>query len=228
MQHTKYKVDLHSHSIVSQDGGITAKQYQDILRKNILSAIAITDHNRIDFALFMHKKFGEQIIVGEEILTKEGEIIGLYLHKHIPQHQSVINTIQAIKNQKGLVYIPHPNDNRRHGITIETIKTITDSIDIIEVYNQRNLSSIYSLKTYFLSNLPDSISPAASSDAHSVWELGKTYVALTCKPNQQELKKQLIQGKIKCSPTPLLALLSPSFNRIAKRLSIINMPVDYD
>ncbi|HLF66947.1 MAG TPA: PHP domain-containing protein, partial [Gammaproteobacteria bacterium] len=62
-----YKIDLHTHSTASPDGGITADQYAHALSTNLLDVIAVTDHNHIDFALGLQKQLGDRIIVGEEI-----------------------------------------------------------------------------------------------------------------------------------------------------------------
>src|SRR5580658_33632 len=102
------KIDLHTHSVASPDGGIMADKYRECLELGKLDYIAITDHNSIDFALNLRTEFERKIIVGEEILTSEGEIIGLFLSELVPPNLSPIETIELIKRQGGLVYVPHP------------------------------------------------------------------------------------------------------------------------
>src|ERR1700691_2165361 len=104
MKRSRYTVDLHTHSIISQDGGITAARYEKILQTGELDCIAITDHNETRFARIMQEKLGKGIIIGEEISTKEGEIIGLYLRETIPGGIGVDEAIASIKRQEGLVY----------------------------------------------------------------------------------------------------------------------------
>lgn len=94
------KIDLHTHSIASKDGAITADDYERMLETGLLDYIAVTDHNRIDFAAELHAKLGEKIIVGEEIKTTEGEIIGLYLTEAIPALLTPEETVQRIKEQQ--------------------------------------------------------------------------------------------------------------------------------
>ncbi|MDA1317355.1 MAG: hypothetical protein O3B87_05045, partial [bacterium] len=103
----KYKIDLHTHSVLSHDGGISELEYKSVLDAHILDFVAITDHNQIEFALQMHEQFPEKIIVGEEIKTNEGDIIGLFLTKLISPGLSSKKTVELIKDQDGLVYIPH-------------------------------------------------------------------------------------------------------------------------
>ena len=111
-----FKTDLHTHSEASPDGGITLAQYQKVLNDGVLDCIAITDHNEVDFALHAHKTLGNKIIVGEEIMTTKGEIIGLFLKEKVAPQQSPADTVVSIKSQGGLVYIPHPFETVRKGM----------------------------------------------------------------------------------------------------------------
>ncbi len=132
-----YKIDLHTHSIASADGGIKAEQYRRLLAHGALDCVAITDHNRIDMATELAQELHDQIIIGEEITTTDGEIIGLFLQKPIAPNLSPLETVQSIKDQGGFVYIPHPFETVRSGLSERTLDQIVDYIDIIEVYNGR-------------------------------------------------------------------------------------------
>src|SRR5579864_6061736 len=134
MKGSLYRVDLHTHSIISQDGGITAAQYEKVLQSGELDCIAITDHNETSFARIMQKKLGERIIIGEEISTPEGEIIGLYLKETIPGGIGLDEAIASIKHQGGLVYLPHPYEHFRKGLQQSSIARILSDIDIVEVF----------------------------------------------------------------------------------------------
>src|SRR6266702_4633076 len=112
----KYKVDLHSHSIISYDGGIAPREYERLLNTNVLDVIAITDHNEISLAQMLHKQLGEKIIVGEEIGTADGEIIGLFLQEKIAPGGTALETVAQIVLQGGLIYIPHPFEVFRKGL----------------------------------------------------------------------------------------------------------------
>jgi predicted metal-dependent phosphoesterase TrpH len=118
------RVDLHTHSLASPDGALRAADYTVMLASGRLNYIAVTDHNRIDFALQLQAQLGPQIIVGEEITTTDGEIIGLYLHEVVPAGLSTLEAVQRIRQQGGLVYVPHPFETVRKGITAATLDTI--------------------------------------------------------------------------------------------------------
>ncbi len=212
-----YKVDLHTHSTSSPDGGISLQQYRQALDNKLLDVIAITDHNRIDFALHAREVLGDNIIVGEEIMTKDGEIIGLYLEEVVTPHQSVEDTIKAIKSQGGIVYIPHPFETIRSGLHPEIIERHTDDIDIIEFCNGRAFAQNRSKQTILWGRL-NKVPGAASSDAHGAKGLGKTYSTLPNNPNKSNLVELFRVAQLTTNRPSLRELLYPKFHRTIKKL----------
>jgi len=210
------KIDLHTHSIVSPDGGITAEQYRQALDIKKLDVIAITDHNRIDFALKMHTELGpEKIIVGEEINTNQGEIIGLFLNELVEPNQEINVTIEKIKSQGGLVYIPHPFETVRSGITRETLDQIKDDVDMIEGANGRAYFQNFGPDAHTWARL-NNVASFASSDAHRAKALGKTYTELSELPTPSNLC-ELTKTARKFYNRPSLAdILAPKLNRLKK------------
>jgi len=209
------RIDLHTHSIKSPDGSITADQYHKIL-KSKLDCVAITDHNRIDFAVKMQAELGkDKIIVGEEINTNQGEIIGLFLTELVEPNQDIGVTIQKIKAQGGLVYIPHPFETVRSGITKETLGNIKDSVDIIEGANGRAFFQNFGVQAHSWARIHN-IPSLASSDAHRAKALGKTYSEIIEVPTADSLVK-LSKTARKFYARPSLAdILAPKLNRLKK------------
>ena len=207
---------MHTHSVASYDGGISQQQYQQLLH-HTLDIIAITDHNTIDFALAMHKKLGDSIIVGEEIASLDGEVIGLFLSKLIPAGLSLEETIRQIHKQKGLVYIPHPFEHARSSITYEAITAHAKEIDILEVFNARSFGrkkkviSLDELRTF-------NIAFAASSDAHCSLGIGTAYASVVKKPSPVSLKQLLALASLQTSYAPLVSYLCPFINKISKKI----------
>ncbi len=212
-----FKVDLHTHSNLSKDGGITEAQYRYILEQGNLDCIAIADHNQIDFAVLLQRSLGNKIIVGEEIMTNRGEIIGLYLTQLVAPHQSPLDTAKAIRAQGGLVYIPHPFETVRHGLQESDMEAISDYIDIVEVHNGRAVLQNRSNKALLWSTMHQK--PwAASSDAHGAKGLGKTYTILKEMPEHATLLDLVTKGQAIVARPPMKTLLYPKFNRVKKRL----------
>lgn len=210
-----YKVDLHTHSIASRDGGITPAQYRQIVEDGLLDFVAITDHNKIEGALDIHKILGDRIIIGEEINAYEGEIIGLFLTEKVPRDMSALETAKAIKEQGGLVYIPHPFETVRRGIPKTTLEQIMDFVDIIEVFNGRAVFQNKGPEATTIARLNNK-SGAASSDAHGVKGLTSTFSQIKEKPTVKNLTSQLQTAHLTMNRPPLKTLLYPKANRIKK------------
>ncbi len=212
-----YKIDLHTHSTASHDGGITADQYAKALSTNVLDVIAVTDHNQLDFAVGLRRQLGDRIIVGEEIMTTGGEIIGLYLTERIRPGLSPLETIGLIKEQGGLVYVPHPFESVRKGLHPGTMEELVDYLDIIEVCNGRAFLQNRSAQTVIWAKL-NHIIGAASSDAHGMRGLGKTYTRVKKLPAAGDLIETIAAGTPVTDRPGVRSLLYPKYHRLRKKL----------
>jgi hypothetical protein len=156
-----------------------------------LDAIAITDHNKIDGAFELQKRAPFPVIIGEEIMTSEGEIIGYFLTDYIPRDLSPEETIERIHAQGGLVNIPHPFDSlRKSVIKRATLYRVASLADMLEVCNARVLlSSENKMAEQFATELGK---PAvAGSDAHIPYEIGKAYIDIEPFADAQSFKQNL-------------------------------------
>lgn len=178
------KTELHIHTRYSHDSLLCINLIGLICKIKKINCVAICDHNTISGGITAKKilpRFGIEVIVGEEIFTKSGEIIGLFLSSNIPAGLSASETVREIKEQGGLVYIPHPYDEKRHKTVIsrEALVDIAEFVDLIEIHNGRNITQIFSevqkeiaqkymnkQKTAFI----------CGSDAHIFFELGRNYI----------------------------------------------------
>lgn len=183
------RLETHCHTKYSPDSllSLTFLYLKCRLRK--IKYIAITDHNSIIGALKFKKyceKHGNKIfvIVGEEIMTQDGEIIGLFLEKEILEKLSCKETIKLIKKQNGIVYVPHPYDEKRAKTVLkeEKIKEFSKLIDCIECFNGRNISDYYELKQNEIAEKYN-IAKIIGSDAHTVFEIGRNYIDVNISPN---------------------------------------------
>lgn len=212
-----YKIDLHTHSKASPDGGITDGQYAQALETGRLNYIAITDHNHIDFAVFMTKAYGDQIIVGEEIMTTKGEIVGLFLEQVVKPGQSPLATAKAIKHQGGIVYIPHPFETVRKGLPAAELDALVDYIDVVEVCNGRAFFQNRSQEAAVWARLNNKIA-VASSDAHGKHGLGATFTTVSEKPTRQNFLSVIKTGVPITDRPGVRALLYPKYHRLRKKV----------
>ncbi|MCD6225501.1 PHP domain-containing protein [bacterium] len=206
------KADLHLHTNLA-DGFSSPQEMVLTAQRKKIKFIAITDHNQI-LAAVIARRFARQhhldvvVVVGEEIDTKEGEIIGLFLKKRIPKLMDVESTCKMIKKQGGLVCIPHPfRIIFGKGLNLETIKKLKQKklVDLIEIANFWDYPGLQEKRKHLLNgtlNLPR----LANSDSHSSKTLGEYFNWVNAN-SEEELKKALLTGQV----TPVSPPIKASF-----------------
>ena len=178
MPKSRLNIDLHVHTCYSPDSLTSLDKLIDRCQLVKLSCIAITDHNTITGALAVKEKAPFQVIVGEEIRTTQGDIIGLFLSQVIPRGLTPEETVKNIKEQKGLVVIPHPFDRIRSSVLQPAaLEKVLPHADLIETFNARNRFSKTDDKANEMANTLG-ISGCAVSDSHTLGELGTTYTRI--------------------------------------------------
>lgn len=175
-----YKSEFHVHTRYSKDSILPLFIILLILKIKKINTVVITDHNEIKGAIKAKDKFERyniNVIIGEEISTSCGEIIGLNLSNKIEPNQTPKETIKKIKGQNGYVYIPHPYDEkRRKTVLIEKeIAKNSNDIDFIEIHNGRNILPEFTKKQEDISKKYN-ITPIIGSDAHTFFELGRNII----------------------------------------------------
>ena len=161
-----------------------------------INCIALADHGTVEGGLKLREIAPFPVIVSEEVLTPDGEIMGMFLKETIKSGQPLEEVIRQIKAQGGLVCAQHPYDTLlRPGIGGKVLNRIAENVDLVEVLNARSplaQSSRKSLAFAEKRNLPG----GAGSDAHSVSEIGNAYVEMPEFTDKDGFLKSLRQGKI--------------------------------
>jgi predicted metal-dependent phosphoesterase TrpH len=176
------EVDLHMHTDHSGDCNTPVDVLLQTARDRGLGAIAITDHNEVSGA-HEARKIAEQmddieVIVAEEVKTAEqGEVIGLFIEEKIPKGLSMAETIAAIREQGGLVYVPHPFDRFHSVPDYEHLLDIVEEIDILEVFNPRVALTAFNEEAERFAR-KYRIVPGAGSDSHVAQGLGSVRVRI--------------------------------------------------
>jgi predicted metal-dependent phosphoesterase TrpH len=178
----KVRAELHSHTQYSPDSDLALADLVAALQRAQVNVVAVTDHNTIEGALQLQqtKPAWLSVIVGEEISTAEGDLIGLFLTSPIEPGLPLLDTIMQIKAQGGIVIVPHAFDHLRHGaMGGAVLQTIVDKVDFMEVFNARCVlpSDNTTAKAFASEN---NIYPSVASDAHFAAEHGNA----TCLMNQ--------------------------------------------
>jgi predicted metal-dependent phosphoesterase TrpH len=203
------KADLHVHTDRSPDSLITpAKLVERCLAQGI-NCLAVTDHNSIEGAITVQRIAPFPVIVSEEIKTNQGEIIGLFLQETISPLLSAEETVSKIREQGGLVCLPHPFDRvRREPLRDDARESILSDIDIVEVFNARVTFTSDNVKARRFAE-GAGLAMSAGSDAHSLWETGRAYVEMPEFETPQQFLEALRQGSIRGHRSlPLVHLFS--------------------
>lgn len=189
---------------------------QSILRaakRQGLGGVAITDHNVILEELPERETGGVRLIWGEEVLTTEGEIIGLFLSRPILPGRSPGETIAAIREQGGITYLPHPFKTTGNPWGEKTLMSILPEIDVIEVLNGRLLDHGANRAAARLAG-EAGILAGAGSDAHTAWEVGRAYVEMPDFDGPASFLASLQRGRVMGQPpSRLWRLLMNRFTR---------------
>ena len=212
------KADLHIHTQYSIDCDISLDMLIERCLKLEINCVAIADHGTVEGALVFREKAPFRVIVAEEILTPDGEIMGMFLEETIPSGISTEEAIKHIRKQNGLVCIPHPLDRLRpSAIKMDVLEKIADTVDIIEFFNARtilfkNQSRIKSFST------KHNIELSAGSDAHTLAEVGNAYLEIPEFRDRNDFLEALAQAKICGKSTNPLAHFSSLKNRIRRKI----------
>ena len=213
------KADFHMHTNYSHDSETSPKKLVKRCLKVGLNCIAVTDHNTTDGAFHVQRIAPFMVIIGEEVATSEGEVTGLFLQETIPMRLSPIETVKRIKDQGGLVSLPHPFDRfRSEVITRSGIEDVLPYADIIEVFNSRNNMNADNRKAYEFAQ-EHGLLTSGVSDAHTTIELGRTYMIMhDFDGTPQGFKAALAEAEIHARKmTPLIHAVT-TMTKIKKRI----------
>ncbi|CAN5660002.1 hypothetical protein BH23CHL8_BH23CHL8_05520 [soil metagenome] len=180
-------VDFHTHSRASFDSLADPRRMVERALRLGLTHLAITDHERIDGAMMAAEAAAAmgaaddgagrlQVIVGEEVRTRDGDLIGLFLREAVPPGLSGPETAAAIREQGGLVGLPHPFDRfrssggSRAASDGSSLAALVPALDYVEVHNARAYRDANPRASVLARE--HGLPGVASSDAHSLMELG--------------------------------------------------------
>ena len=175
-------IDLHCHTSASFDSLATPRSVVRAAASRGLTHLAVTDHDRIDGALRARDAAPDEltVIVGEEVKTADGDLIAVFIENLVPPGLSATETIAAIREQGGLVGVPHPFDRlrgygRKSGADLAEI---AGAVDWIEAYNARVIGGSANERAALFAR-EHGLPGICASDSHTVMEVGISYNAVS-------------------------------------------------
>jgi predicted metal-dependent phosphoesterase TrpH len=173
------RVDLHCHTMWSGDSTTTPDEVVEAVVDSGIDVLCITDHNAIRGAVELADVLPCRVVVGEELRTGVGEIIGLFLDERLPHGIDPREAARRIRAQGGIVYVPHPFDPTRHCLREDVLFELIDEglIDSLEAFNGK--TSLRHLNERAATVASEHGLPGgAGSDAHIPEAFGAAYVEM--------------------------------------------------
>jgi predicted metal-dependent phosphoesterase TrpH len=191
----RVRVDMHTHCEASPDSRTPIAEQARAVRAARIDVICATDHNTIEGALRLRELAdGFRVVIGEEISSRDGEIIGLFLERAVPRDLSGEETIARIHDQGGLVVVPHPfSMNRRYHMKRASLDRLRTHIDALEIFNAREAIFLNNRSAAAYAKQHDIVG-TAGSDAHRAAEIGRAFVEMPDFAGRGDFLSSLKQG----------------------------------
>ncbi|PDW04380.1 CehA/McbA family metallohydrolase [Candidatus Viridilinea mediisalina] len=200
--------DLHLHTNYSSDGSTTVPELLARAAALNLQVVAVTDHDTIAGAREAQRladSYGVEVIVGEEVTTRDGHVLALFIEEQLPPGRPFTETIAAVRDQGGLVIAPHP-----FGLFVSSLGLVGWSqqqrhpawgqlVDAIEVFNAglwRSQSN--TLATQFATT--HGIPMVGGSDSHHLATVGMGFTRFPGR-TAADLRRAILAGQTSAGGT---------------------------
>jgi predicted metal-dependent phosphoesterase TrpH len=193
----RVRVDLHSHTMWSGDSTTTPDELVAAVAESGIDVLCVTDHHAVAGAIELREVLPCRVVIGEELRTSKGEVIGLFLRERISNGMDHLDTARAIRDQGGIVYIPHPFDPMRRNLAEPALYELAEAglVDAVEVFNAKtSLPSLNRRAREFATEFD--LAAGAGSDAHVPHAIGSAYVEMPDFDTPAEFLTALREGSV--------------------------------
>jgi predicted metal-dependent phosphoesterase TrpH len=212
-------IELHSHTLASEDCLMRPADIVRTCQRLGLDRLAVTDHNTIGGALAVQALAPELVIVGEEIMTTQGELLAYFVREEVPPGLTPAETIRRLRAQGCAISVSHPFDRLRKGAWQPAdLAAIVPLVDAIEVFNARCIYPEDNARAIAFAH-EHAISGTVGSDAHSLRELGRAVVQVPGAASGEELVAGLANGQRRTRLSSPAIHLTSRFAKTWKRLA---------
>ncbi|WP_165968446.1 PHP-associated domain-containing protein [Saccharopolyspora elongata] len=194
----RVRVDCHVHTVHSGDAVSTVEQIAKRVAAERIDVLCVTDHHSLDGAWeAVERDIGARVVVGEEIRTRAGEVIGLFLAERIPYVLPLPEVVRRIRDQRGVIYAPHPLDPNRTSLGAEGLRELHEhgALDVVEVCNAKISDPEHNAAAANFAARND-IPAAAGSDAHDPQGIGAAYLHMPDFDGPTDFLRKLPEARI--------------------------------
>jgi predicted metal-dependent phosphoesterase TrpH len=222
---TRLRVEFHCHTIYSPDSLTRPEQLIRACRHKGIDRVVVTDHNTIAGALAAQKLDPDRVIVGEEIMTREGELLAAYVREEIPKGLPALKAIGALREQGAFISVSHPFDRTRRGHwKLTDLEMIAPLVDALEIFNARCLSPEFDRLAGEFARA-HGLPGTAGSDAHGTKELGQAVVLLPPFEDAEGLRNAIREAEYELSHSSPWTRLISRWAVTARGLGLVDPPM---
>jgi predicted metal-dependent phosphoesterase TrpH len=187
-------VEFHCHTCYSKDSLVRPADLVARCYNKGIDRVIITDHNETAGALEAQSIDPERVIIGEEVMTTQGELLAAFVKERLPPGLHPMEAISCLRDQGAFISVSHPFDKIRSGSwQPEDLLAITPHVDAIEVFNSRCISDkTNQLAQEFASE--HKLAGTVGSDAHTLRELGRAVMIVPEFSDADGLRRVLHQA----------------------------------
>jgi predicted metal-dependent phosphoesterase TrpH len=210
------RTELHSHTCVSKDSLTEVDALLAACRRKGIDRIAITDHNETAGALRAQALDPLRVIVGEEIMTAQGELLAFYVQATLPKGLPALDAIRRLREQDAVISVSHPFDAGRNGAwRLADLLEIAPLVDAIEVFNARCTSDLPNQQALEFARA-HGLAGTAGSDAHVTWEVGRAVTLLPAFDSAAGMRAALRHARYETRRSPWYIHMTSGYARYIK------------
>ena len=213
------RAEFHCHTIFSKDSLTRPADLLETCRHRGIDRLAVTDHNTLAGALAARRLDPDRVIVGEEIMTARGELLAFFVQEEVPRGLPPLVAIRRLRQQGAFISVSHPFDSARNGAwALQDLLEITPLVDALETFNSRCAGPRPNLMAQAFAiehNLPGTV----GSDAHILWEVGRSTLLLEDFKDAGELRTSIRQAQASQTASPFWVHFASTYARLYKRMN---------
>lgn len=197
-----WKTLIHVHTEYSPDSRVSLSALERAVLREGVACVAITDHDTIEGAIAFARQGPCRVIVGEEISTRDGHLVGLFLEEAVPPGLSAKRSAELIREQGGVVVAVHPFarlcERSLGALTYE----LGEWLDAVEVFNAQNvIAGDDALAVALAARL--GVPGLAGSDTHLPCSIAPCWQEMAPFTGAAEFMRSLRGARLYCRRHPL-------------------------